>query len=87
MATLQTAGGGAAHAETLQALLGSLMSQAFGNQTVPLLRTVLAGKTPNVVNPRTLVRDTGLKMTEHRKAALVVAPTMVICSEPLVSRI
>ena len=74
MATPQAAGGGAAHAEALQALLGSLMSQAFGNQTVPLLRTVLAGKTPNVVNPRTSVRDAGLKIAEHRKAALVVDP-------------
>ena len=65
MATPQAAGGGAAHAEALQALLGSLMSQAFGNQTVPLLRTVLVGKIPNVVNPRTSVRDAGSKMTDN----------------------
>ena len=49
MATPQAVGGGAAHAEAQKALLGLIMSQAFGNQTVPLLRTMLAGKTPNVV--------------------------------------
>lgn len=59
-------------AEALQMLLGSLMSQAFGSQTTPTLRSLLADMPKTVVRPETCVRDASLFMAEHRKAALVV---------------
>lgn len=65
-------GGGGAQAAALQALLGDLMSQAFGNKPMPTLRGLLAGKPPTAVTPDTSIRDAGLLMAENRKAALVV---------------
>ena len=59
-------------AAALQALLGPLMAQAFGNQASPSLRSLLAGKPATVVRPNTSVRDAGILMAERRKAALVV---------------
>jgi signal-transduction protein with cAMP-binding, CBS, and nucleotidyltransferase domain len=70
VAGLQGAGG--AQAAALQALLGPLMAQAFGNQTSPSLRSLLAGKPATVVSPTTSIRDAGMLMAERRKAALVV---------------
>jgi len=70
-ATLGAAGGGA-HAAALRQLLGPLMSQAFGGQTAPTLRTVLAGIPSTIVSPSTSIQETGHKMAEARKAALVV---------------
>ena len=70
MATIQGAGG--AHAAALQALLGPLLSQAFGNNQSPTLRSLLAGKPATIVKPSTNLRETGLVMAEARKAALVV---------------
>ena len=61
-----------ANAAALQALLGSLMSQAFGSKPMPTLRGLLAGKPSTVVSPDTSIRDAGLLMSENRKAALVV---------------
>ena len=61
-----------AQAAAIQALLGSLMTQAFGNQAMPTLRSVLAGKPSTVVGPSSTIREVGMKMAEHRKAALVV---------------
>jgi CBS domain-containing protein len=70
VAGLQGAGG--AQAAALQALLGPLMAQAFGNQASPSLRSLLAGKPATIVRPTTSVRDAGILMAERRKAALVV---------------
>ena len=72
VASLQAAGGGGANAAALQALLGSLMSQAFGDQTVPKLRSLLTGRPATIVSPDTSLREAGLLMAERRKAALVV---------------
>lgn len=60
------------HAAALQALLGPLMAQAFGNQSVPTLRSLLAGKASTVVRPDANVQEVGILMAEHRKAALIV---------------
>jgi CBS domain-containing protein len=65
-------GAGGAQAAALQALLGPLMAQAFGNQTSPTLRSLLAGKPATVVDPTTSIFDAGVLMAERRKAALVV---------------
>jgi signal-transduction protein with cAMP-binding, CBS, and nucleotidyltransferase domain len=70
MASLQGAGG--SQAAALQALLGPLLSQAFGGQSSPTLRTILAGKPSTIVSPRATVQETGMMMAEARKAALVV---------------
>ena len=61
-----------AQALALQALLGPLMAQAFGNQSSPTLRSLLAGKPTTVVSPGTSVLEAGVLMAERRKAALVV---------------
>ncbi|CAB9513362.1 Unconventional myosin [Seminavis robusta] len=66
-------GSGGSQAMALQALLGQVMSQAFGNQTSPTLGSLLAGKPPlTVVSPEASTREAGLLMAQHRKAALVV---------------
>jgi len=70
VANLQGAGG--AQAAALQALLGPLMSQAFGGQQSPTLRSILAGKPATMVSPDTSLRDAGEIMADRRKAALVV---------------
>jgi signal-transduction protein with cAMP-binding, CBS, and nucleotidyltransferase domain len=59
-------------AAALQALLGPLMSQAFGSQASPSLRSLLAGKPSTVVSPDTSLLEAGCRMAESRKAALVV---------------
>jgi len=69
---MQAQGAHGAQAAALQALLGPLMNQAFGNQVSPSLRSLLAGKPSSVVHPSTSVYATGAKMAENRKAALVV---------------
>ena len=69
---MQAQGAQGAQAAALQALLGPLMSQAFGNQVSPSLRSLLAGKPSTIVEPSTSVLDAGIKMAESRKAALVV---------------
>ena len=61
-----------AQAAALQALLGPLMSQAFGNQASPNLRSLLAGKPSTIVHPGTSVYKAGIKMADSKKAALVV---------------
>jgi len=45
--------GGSAQAVALQALLGNLMSQAFGGKTVPTLRSLLHRKPSTIVRPST----------------------------------
>jgi signal-transduction protein with cAMP-binding, CBS, and nucleotidyltransferase domain len=69
---MQAQGAHGAQAAALQALLGPLMSQAFGNQVSPSLRSLLAGKPSTVVRPGVSVNEAGAKMAESRKAALVV---------------
>jgi hypothetical protein len=69
VAGLQEAG--SAQAAALQALLGPLMAQAFGNQTSPIRRSLLAGKPVTVVQPTTLVRDACILIAERWKAALL----------------
>ena len=66
-------GAGGSQALALQALLGQVMAQAFGNQTSPTLGGLLNGQPAStIVSPETSVRDAGILMAEHRKAALVV---------------
>ena len=69
---MRAQGAQGAQAAALQALLGPLMAQAFGNQAAPTLRSLLAGKPGTVVTSETSVRDAGMLMAERRKAALVV---------------
>jgi CBS domain-containing protein len=59
-------------AEALQALLGSLLSQATGGKAVPTLRSLLHGKPSTVVSPNASIRDAGMIMAEHRHGVLVV---------------
>jgi signal-transduction protein with cAMP-binding, CBS, and nucleotidyltransferase domain len=61
-----------AQAAALQAMLGNLMSQAFGNKTTPTLRSLLAGKPSTIVSPSASIRTAGMLMADCRKAALVV---------------
>jgi CBS domain-containing protein len=69
---------GSAQAQALQALLGQVMAQAFGNQTSPTLGSLLAGKPPmTVVAPETSIRDAAVLMATHRKACLVVEDDQV----------
>jgi signal-transduction protein with cAMP-binding, CBS, and nucleotidyltransferase domain len=65
-------GAGGAQAAALKALLGNLMSQAFGGKQMPTLRSLLAGKPGTLVDPSTSIRNCGLRMADSRKAALVV---------------
>jgi len=59
-------------AVALQALLGPLISQAFGSQASPTLRSILVDKPGTIVEPGTSVVDAAMLMAERRKAALVV---------------
>jgi len=70
MASLQGSGG--TQAAALQALLGPLLSQAFGSSQSPTLRSLLAGRPATIASPGRNLRETGLMMTEARKAALIV---------------
>jgi len=70
VATLQ--GAGEAQAKLLQALLAPLMAQAFGSQSSPKLRSLLAGRPATIVARTTTLQDAGELMAERRKAALVV---------------
>jgi len=65
-------GASGAQAAALQSLLGGLMSQVLGGQTVPTLRSLLQGKPSTIVRPETSIRDAGQLMAENRHAALVV---------------
>ena len=56
----------------LQALLSGLVSTAFGSQTVPSLRSLLAGRPSTIVSPETSIREAGVLMAESRKASLIV---------------
>lgn len=56
----------------LQALLGPLMSQAFGSQSSPPLRSILNQTSCSTVTPDTSVLDAAMVMAETRKASLVV---------------
>jgi len=69
---MQAQGAQGAQAAALQALLAPLMSQAFGSQVSPSLRSLLPGKPNTVVHPTTSVYEAGMKMAESRKAALIV---------------
>ena len=59
-------------AMALQTLLGPLLSQAFGSQPSPKLRSILDGKPGTIVEPGTSVIDAAMLMAERRKASLVV---------------
>jgi CBS domain-containing protein len=65
-------GAGEEQAAALQALLGPLLSQTFGNKSLPSLRSLLAGKPATVIAPDTSLRNAGMLMAERRKAALIV---------------
>ena len=66
IASLQQVGG--SHAAAIQMLL----SQAFGGNNSPTLRSVLAGNPSTIVSPQSTLETVGLMMAEARKAALVV---------------
>jgi CBS-domain-containing membrane protein len=59
-------------AAALRAMLGSMMTEAFGSKTVPTLRKILAGKPGTIVGPETTILNAAVRMTETRKAALIV---------------
>ena len=65
-------GGDLSQIQAIQGLLGHLISQAFGNKTIPTLRSLLAGKPSTIVSPNTSIRNTGIVMSDVKKAALVV---------------
>jgi len=65
-------GAGNAQAAALQAILGSLMSQAFGDQTAPTLRSIVSKRNTTVVAPNVSIRDAAVLMAEQRRASLVV---------------
>jgi len=70
MASLQGAG---SQSQALQSLLGPLLNQAFGNSgSSPTLGSILDHAATTIVSPEDRVLEVGLKMTESRKAALVV---------------
>ena len=50
----------------------SAEAQAFGNQSSPKLRSLLAGRPATVVSLTTTLQEAGELMAERRKAALVV---------------
>ena len=57
----------------IQAMLSSVMSQAFGaNKTVPTMRTVCANTLQALVKPNTSVLDAAKKMAEAQRAAMVI---------------
>jgi CBS domain-containing protein len=64
--------GGSNQAATLQALLGPLLAHVLGGKSSPTLRSVLAGRSSNIVSPNSSLQDVGFMMAEARKAALVV---------------
>jgi CBS domain-containing protein len=70
VATLKAGPG--AHVNALQALLGPVLEQAFGNKTSPMLRSLLTGKPSTIVSPETNVREAGIIMARDDKAVLVV---------------
>jgi len=70
MALFQNSGGN--NAAAIQALLGPLLANAFGDEKSPPLRSLIAGRTPTIVTPSTSLREAGFLMAENRKAALVV---------------
>jgi len=59
-------------AATLQALLGPLVTQAFGNQSTRALRSILEGRPTTMVPPDASVLNAATLMSNSRKAALVV---------------
>ena len=65
-------------AMALQALLGPLLSQAFGSQPSPTLRSLLDGKPGTIVEPGTSVIDAAMLMAERRKAALVIEDNRLV---------
>ena len=88
MASLQ--GAGENQAAMLTQLLGPLISQAFGNQASPTLRSLLAGKPLSVVSPSTSIVDAGAVMAESKKAALVVDDGEIVgifCFKDMMSRL
>jgi CBS domain-containing protein len=61
-----------ASAAQLEALITSVLSQAFAGQAMPTLRGVLAGKPKTLVSPDSTIQDAGILMAQDRKAALIV---------------
>ena len=59
-------------AAALQALLGPLVTQAFGNQSTRALRSILEGRPTTMVPPDASVLNAATLMSNSRKAALVV---------------
>ena len=69
---LSQQGANEAQTAALQALLGNLVSKAFGESSIPTLRSLLAGRPTTIVSPSDNLRDVGTIMAENRKASLVV---------------
>lgn len=64
--------GGGAQAAALQQLLSTLMTQAFGKDSLPTLRSLLQAGPLTAVEPSATIREVSYLMAEHKKAALVV---------------
>ena len=72
MEVVASQGGNGSQVAALQTLLAPLMEKAFGDKTSPSLRSLLTGKPTTIVSPQTSVLEAGMKMSESKKAALVV---------------
>jgi signal-transduction protein with cAMP-binding, CBS, and nucleotidyltransferase domain len=65
-------GANSSQAAALQALLGPLISEALGNDSLPTLRSILSGKQYPIVAPDASILEAGEKMAEDKKATLIV---------------
>lgn len=65
-------------AQALSKLLANVMQQAFGEESTPTLRSLLAGKPMTITCPKSSVYEASQLMTEHRKATIVVEDDKVV---------
>ncbi|KAL7556939.1 hypothetical protein ACA910_005291 [Epithemia clementina (nom. ined.)] len=71
MQVVKQQGGSSEQTAALNALLGTLMAQAFG-AAVPTLRKIIGGKAKTIIPPHLTVREAGYIMAENGKASLIV---------------
>jgi len=69
---------GSGNGEALQALLGPLLNQTFGSNSMPTLRSILTSRPSTVVTPDASVLSASLLMAENRKASLVVEDDQLV---------
>ena len=65
-------GAAPANAAALEALLGSVLKEAFGARSLPSLRSLIAGKAFPMVSPEHSIREAAVSMSKYGKPALVV---------------